>query len=435
VTGQAASPFSPRVVLAMLLFGALAFVATLYFIGAGELGGDLNDGGGHAGATGLNGYAGLAQLLEHRGYRVSLSRSEARLDERALLVLTPPLDTDIKELNRIIDARRYYGPTLVILPKWLAMKLPARLDIKAEPGWVSLAGAAAPDWAADLMGDKALRPKLQPLKGDEARWSGMGLAGALPDPASVLSAEGDDLVPLVSDGGSRTLAGYWDDSGDYPALDAAADVHPAADRKVDTDLFPVVIAVEPDLFDNYGLADRNRALAALAIVDATTAGDRRWPVTFDLTLDGLGSSQNLLTLAFSPPFLAATLCLILAALVIGWRAWRRFGPPLAESPAFAFGKRQLAVNGAALIQRSRRLHLLAAPYAAILRGRIGALLGLRPVDDPARGEAEIDRLLEARGLGAHALSTPAEALRTARGPHDLLRGAHALKQLERSLVP
>jgi hypothetical protein len=432
VSAPAASPFNPRVVLGMLLFGAIAFVAALYLAGAGELGGNTNNGGGHAAGRGLNGYAAFSKLLDKQGYQVSLSRSPARLRERSLLVLTPPLGSDVKELNRIIASRRYAGPTMVILPKWLALRVSNRPDIKAKPGWVVLGGAATPQWAADLMKDKALRPKVRKLQGEEDRWSGMGLAGSFPDPNNVLSADGDDLVPLVSDGGSRTLAGYWDDNGDYPALDRAADVVPPEGRRANQNIFPVVIVAEPDLLDNYGLADRNRAMLALAIVKATM-GSRKLPVVFDLTLVGLGSSKNLLTLAFSPPFLAASMCLILAALLIGWRGWRRFGPPLAETPVFAFGKRQLATNGAALIQRSRRLHLLAAPYAAILRARVTRLLGLRMGDNPARGEAEIDRVLEARGLGAHAFSNPAEALRNARGAHDLMRSAHALKQLERSL--
>jgi hypothetical protein len=88
-----------------------------------------------------------------------------------------------------------------------------------------------------------------------------------------------------------------------------------------------------------------------------------------------------------------------------------------------------------LIQRSRRLHLLAAPYAASVRARVARLLGLRASDDSARIDGEIDRVLEKRGLGRDAFSNPAEALRNARGAHDLLRRAQALKQLERSLAP
>jgi hypothetical protein len=427
VSAPATSPFNPRVLLGMLLFGALAFIATLYFVGAGETGGDANNGEAHAAAKGLNGYAALAALLDRQGYRVTLSRSPKRLTDHALVVLTPPLGTNVNELNRVILERRYAGPTLVILPKWFAAKLPHRSGIKAEPGWVALLGSIAPKWAGDLMQDKALVPAAGKLGGNAGYWQGMALQGSLPDAGHVNWVRSDKLVPLVRDGADHTLAGYWDDNGLYPSLDAAAGVTQNEDEP-NRNIWPVVIVAEPDLVNNYGLADRQRALLALALTDAAMMSHRDLPVVFDLTLDGLGGSRNLLTLAFSPPFLAATLCLILAALVIGWRGYRRFGPPFAAAPVFAFGKRQLAVNGAALIQRSRRLHLLAAPYAAMLRARIAAALGLRLAD-----EAEIDRLLEIRGLGQHAFSRPAEALRGAHGATDLLRSAQALKQLERNV--
>jgi hypothetical protein len=433
VSARDASPFNPRTVLGMLLFGALAFIATLYFTGAGATGGTDNNGGNHAAGRGLNGYAAFAQLLGKQGYKVSLSRSPAQLASRSLLVLTPPLAADPDKLNRIINRRRLAGPTIVILPKWLAAKIRASAEVKAEPGWVVLFGAVAPKWARDLIEKDSFKPEIDKLAGDDAHWNGMGLGGSFPDSGRVMSVKAKNLVPLVRDRAGRTLAGYWDDAGDYPLLDEAADVNPAQNRKVDENLWPVVIVAEPDLVNNYGFADQDRALLSLAIVRATMER-HDLPIVFDLTLDGLGSSKNLLTLAFSPPFLAATLCLILAALVIGWRGFRRFGPPLADTPVFAFGKRQLAVNGAALIQRSRRLRLLGAPYAAIQRTRIGRLLGLRGSDNPARTEAEIDRVLEARGLDPHAFTGPAEALRNARGRHELLRHAHALKQLERTLA-
>ena len=416
MSGANASPFNLRVVLGMLLFGAIAFIAALYFAGAGEFGGVTNNGGGHAAGKGLNGYAAFAKLLEKQRYRVSLSRSPARLTEHSLMVLTPPLGADVAELNRIIMRRRYAGPTMVILPKWVAMRIRATTKVKVEPGWVALFGAVAPEWTADLLDKKAFEPALENLKDSGGYWQGLGLEGGFPDDGRVLSVKADDLVPLVWDGTGRTLAGYWDDQGDYPTLDEAGGVNPPDDRKVDKNLRPVVVVAEPDLLDNYGLADRDRAMLALALADAAMEG-RHLPVTFDLTLDGLGSSKNLLTLAFSPPFLAATLCLILA-----------------DMPVFAFGKRQLAVNGAALIQRSRRLRLLGAPYASILRASVARLLGLRGGDNVQRSEAEIDHVLEARGIGAHAFSGPAEDLRNARSRHELLRSAHALKALERTLA-
>ena len=50
----------PRAVLGMVLFGALAFVALLYFIGKGDTGPGPDNGQAHALSHGLTGYAGLA---------------------------------------------------------------------------------------------------------------------------------------------------------------------------------------------------------------------------------------------------------------------------------------------------------------------------------------------------------------------------------------
>jgi hypothetical protein len=433
MSARAASPFSPRVVLSMVLFGALAFLATLYLIGAGGIGRDENDGGGHAAGRGLNGYAALARMLDERGLEVSSSRRAGRMDDEALLVLTPPMSADADELNRILERRHHRGPTLVILPKWYVQKVPSRLDVKSQKGWVQILGAGQPDWASDLGRKGMIKFESGAEESDSSRWEGLGRTGALPDPQHLLTMASDELVPLVRNGEGKALASFWNDGGYYPELAAWAGVAPFDGDDADTAAWPVVIVAEPDLMNNYGMADRNRAMLALTIVDATLEGSEL-PVVFDLTLNGLGNSANLLTLAFSPPFLAATLCLVIAALVIGWRAFRRFGPPLAETPVFAFGKRQLATNGAALIQRSRRLHLLGAPYAALVRERAARLIGLRQTSNAARTDAEIDRVLAARGIDAPRFTESAEAMRRARSPNELLRAAHALKQIERILA-
>jgi len=119
------------------------------------------------------------------------------------------------------------------------------------------------------------------------------------------------------------------------------------------------------------------------------------------------------------------------ALVIAWRAFRRFGPPVAEAPALAMGKRQLARNGAALVERARRLHLLGPPYAALVTARVAEALAIREADPQAR-EAAIARVLAARGL-ADDYAERTEALRRARHSAELLRAASALRTIERTL--
>ncbi|KRA81257.1 DUF4350 domain-containing protein [Altererythrobacter sp. Root672] len=427
---RSASPFSPKMILAVLVVGAGAFLLFLYAIGAGWDGREDRNGGSHAAANGLNGFAGLTRLLKAQGYDVSLSRSKARLQDEVLLVITPDLfQADGEEISRIIRERRYAGPTLLILPKWTAGKADSIRTLNVPRGWVILGGAGEPEFVTEIDGLKNGELRLAKRE----RWYGLDLEGTFPVPDETLGLRGDGLMPLISDKDGEALAGYINDKGVYPYLADAAGIPPldGSEPGVDDSLWPVVVVVEPDLMNNYGLADAKRAEAAVALVE-TTLEDYDLPIVFDLTVAGLGRNENLLTMAFRPPFLAATLCLILAALLIAWRSFRRFGPPVAEAPSFAMGKQQLARNSAALVERARRLHLLGPPYAALVSARIAAALNIREAEPGAR-EAAIARVQALRGLPAD-FPERAEALRNARRPADLLRAAGALRSIERTLV-
>ncbi|OGS50137.1 MAG: hypothetical protein A3J40_02840 [Erythrobacter sp. RIFCSPHIGHO2_12_FULL_63_10] len=413
-----ASPFRPRAVLAIVLFGAMTFIAMLYFIGAGDFGRRENDGEAHAAANGLAGFAGLARLLELEGFEVSLSRSPSGLETPSLLVLTPPQFTDPEDFSEILVKRQFIGPTLVILPKWTTANFPSQLpeevQDKVRDGWVRLIGQQAPDWAGELKPPYAIVLAKEGAGDAARRWEGMGYEGKLPDTVARGAVPGEGQVTRVENALGRAIA---------------LDVQGADGSDLYEDGYATLFVIEPDLVNNYGLSDRERARLAVELVDFANYNDEdERGVVFDLTLNGFGGTQNLLTLAFRPPFLAATLCLMLALMVIGWRAFHRFGPPLSEGPAIAFGKRRLVANGARLILRARRLRLLAEPYIGLSSRRLGARLGLaRP--DPAR----IDGILAARfpdEVGFAALSTQ---LRNARGPAEILRAARALKELERKL--
>ena len=421
---QAANPFSPRVVLGMLLFGALAFLLTLYFIGAGETGNGSNS-SGHGASRGLNGYAALVSLLEKGGYETSLLRNEGSLASRGLLILTPPHNADGKDLEKIVSRRRYAGPTLVVTPKWYAAPLP-RTAKGAKKGWVGLFGSGSPEW-------KGFADDVSVSIGKAKGWRGAALSGKLPDETQVQSgSRNSHLISLVRTGdGKRVLAGYIADGGYYPALNRLAGIDPDFGGD-DENLYPLVFVFEPDLLDNYGMASEANAQLAAKLIEAT-AEDSDGKVMFDLTQNGLGRAMNLLTLAFKPPFLAATLCLVIAATVIGWRAFRRFGPPLAEAAAIPFGKRQLVENAAGLIRRTRRLHLLGPPYAALMRRRIADALGLQWGQNTAAMDGSIDHALATRGATGTPFFALTEKLAHARSEHELLRAANALKQIERML--
>jgi hypothetical protein len=425
-----ANPFSRWAVLAIVLLGAGLGVALLYMIATGTGMGSANDGGAHAEGKGLNGYAALAGYLERRGYAVSRVRNEGALTRPGLLVLTPPAGAEGKEIDKIVAQRRTIGPTLVIAPKWQAMPVSRRdRSSGAKDGWVRLWGNRPPNWPGFL---DTLSVRVTPLSTAQAGWQGAGLAGALPA-RMVLSGAGTGLVRIVASRDDKlTLAGYMDDGGTYPGLDALAQdrVLHAGERQ---GRYPIILVFEPDLIDNYGMARFENARLAEALVRASgvPAGG---PVVFDMTLPGYAGAQNLLTLAFTPPFLAATLCLLLAALVVGWRGFLRFGPPLAPDRVIAFGKRALVSNAAGFVRRSRRLHLLGGPYADRIRDRLAAALALPRTLDPAGTDAAIDRALAARSPETEPFSVTAARLRAARRPTDLLKAARDCHALERMLT-
>ncbi len=488
MSGSRSSPFSPRVALALVLGGALAFIALLWVVGSGMADPEPQPSGAHVEGKGLVGYAALSAYLKARGFEVSETRSRGKFQQPGLLVLTPLHQTKAEELNRAIQDHRQSGPTLLIMPKWMAVQLPPEaraLNPKAKPGFVRLIRPSPPRWKGfhDEVG--VSMSDLSNEAGDKT-WLGLDHAGPLANPKAVISARGKSLVPLVSAGkGGLTIAAYFDD-GDFsgladlalappqssdqetgaedapaapapPAFDGDTGDEPAQDENSQDDVtpeeavdngpvsvapapsavqqqrYPVIVVFDPDFLNNYGFAHQENAYAAEALV-RTALGGESTQVVFDLTLAGYGRSESLLELAFTPPFLAATLCLLLAAGAALWRAYHRFGPPLLAGRSIAFGKRALVGNAAGLLRRARRLHLVGAPYADAVRERLVKALALPQRLDQATAEAAIDRALHARTGQVNAFSSASFALRNASGPRNILRAAQTLNSLERTLL-
>ncbi|TRD11769.1 DUF4350 domain-containing protein [Erythrobacter insulae] len=416
---RSASPFSRAGVLGIVLVGFAAFIALLYFISAGDTGDRGNTGAAHASATGLNGYAGLVRLLENEQFDVTLSRTPSGLETTDLLILTPPLYSDPEDIAQILEARDYLGPTMVILPKWSASgppnNLPAETADKFKDGWVALGSANTLQWTSELPAPFALTQKIETLEDDEVpQWSGLDQSGEVPTKTIAYAEQSALHDPLITD-----------QSGHILALSVLGE----EDSEYYNNAHWTVFVVEPDLVNNYGLSRQENAAAAIALVQQAGYEGDYSAVTFDLTLNGFGGAENLLTLAFRPPFLAATLCLILAMLSIAWRAFLRFGPAAIGGPEIAFGKKQLVSNGAGLIVRARRFGLLAAPYADLSARRLASRLGLIKHDAEA-----IDAALAVRLPEEEPYSLRADRLREARSSTEILRAAQALRELEGKLA-
>ncbi len=431
--------------LGILIVGMAAFLAMLYFLSTGDTGPDDSaNGEAHAGSNGLIGFAALVELVEADGFSTRISREQNSLQTDHLLILTPPKSADPHALARVLEDRQWSGPTLVILPKWDVAELTQLFQDEnaqdVKDGWVTLNGASAPMWAdapdgplalgvhnGGNGGNSATNEALEAGAGQSSEASKQMFAtrhpldeftGKLPSAAGLFTKPNDAHEPLIVDQEGRTIA-FSLEGEKFSATFEDDDGNPVERTEPSN---RVVFVVEPDLMNNWGLADEKRALAAISIVRSMNYGDFDG-VVFDLTFNGFGGAKNLLTLAFQPPFLAATLCLLLTMLVIGWRAFMRFGPTAVSAPATAYGKARLIANGADLIVRAGRLRLLAEPYIALSARRLALALGL-PRPDPAA----IDAVLVQRQPGEPSLSERADDLRRATKAADILRAARALSE-------
>jgi len=377
MSGASAPAFTMRAVLILVAMAIVGFVSfLLLFAYADELR-PAQNGGTHALSTSAVGFAGLADLVKQTRGNVRMVRREADLGDDVLLVLTPGPGTKPAAIKAILD-RREGLPTLVILPKWIAVPLPGK------PNWVRTTGVIPGSMAA--------------LPLSEVREVTVG------------SPPGEALR-TISGAGLETI---------YAAPDGAALAATVEDSLL-------TIVADPDLFDNQGLATREGAERAMDILDEIGAGGG---VAFDLTLHGFGRNPNLLKLAFEAPFLPLTLCVLVAALLAGWHAMLRFGPAALPKRGVAFGKGALADNGAALLRLARRRHRTGARYAALMRETAAASTGA-----PAglSGDA-LDRYLDRLDPDGEPFSHMAARAADAPDTRRLLDAARDLYQWKRTVT-
>ncbi|MBB4097401.1 hypothetical protein [Sphingomonas kyeonggiensis] len=381
------APFALRTVLVLVAVGVVGFIAFLLLTAYGE---DLKPSqrpGAHALAPSAVGFAGAADLVRRVRGSVKMVRGDGDLDTADTLVITLDPTTDPAALDKILK-RRAELPTMLVLPKWLV--LPRR----DRPDWVMSFGKIPGDKVAEQIGKIA---KVQ-----------------LSDNAEGLrTLSGEGLVPVVTEVGEEE---YLPDFLDARNKMLAARVK---DRQL-------IIVADPDLLDNQGLKTLAGAERAIRLLDAFGQDG----VAFDLTLHGFGQNPNLLKLAFEPPFLPLTLCLLVAALLAGWHAMLRFGPALPEARGVAFGKRAIAENGAALLRLAKRRHRTGDRYAALIRDAAAGATGA-PSNLPAEA---LDRYLDRLDKTGEPFTAMAERAGHAQDTRALLDAARALHQWKRTVT-
>lgn len=298
------------------------------------------------------GFAALYRLVDLSGGTATLSASQT--DRPAgLLVLTPNIGTKASQIAAALDGRE--GPTLIVLPKWSAVPQEFRPTRENRRTTLPLQAIAA------IVRDLSPITVQQGESGALRYPSGLALAPFHIE-GIVQSIHGDHLATLIeSPGGRAVLAEVMGRN--------------------------IYILADPDLLNNHGLARRQNARAAIALLAALDP-DRPGHVAFDTMLPYGAGGRNVAQLMFEPPFAGVSLALLAAALLAGIATFNRFGPVRREPRALAFGKRALIENIVTLTRSANRTNEGGAAYADTIR-------------DWAARRLSLPRALQGEALDAH----------------------------------
>lgn len=397
---SAESAFNPRLVAGLVAAGILAFIAMMLLIAYG--GQPVAGREGRAGPTSVaaTGFRALMALTSEYYDTALVDDPEEERDD--LLVFAYQERTLPHQVADLLERRRNL-PTLIILPKWMTYPDPD------HRGWVRALGPDVGDVAERAFGgiDVAVQPAGRPRA---AAVEGSGLLSGLrlAVPASAQTVTGKTLTPLAALPGGGALVAQIGEEPHY-------------------------ILADPDLANNQGLRDPERARAALRLIRRINPGGESVDFDAATSATGGGSSKtpSVLRLAFEPPFLVMTLALFFAALLAGLHGAFRFGPVVAEARSIALGKSALVENSAGLIRLAERETRLGAAYADVVRQDTARLTGA-----PAWLQgADLDRYLDRLGrAGAPAFSELAASLLAARDRHGLMAAARALHQWKKEII-
>jgi hypothetical protein len=402
VSATAASqPFNPRLIAGLVAAGILAFIGFVVLTAYSGNFRSGRDGRAHALSVSAVGFKGLVDLVNLTGGDAALARADDLFDSEDLVVVTVNEETEKAALAELLE-RREAKATLLVLPKWAVQPHPFRRAwvTKLGAGSTFPLGRALPDWL-ELELDR-LDKVGAPLVGREF------LEGVrMPPPHEIVqTVAGESLEPLLTAGTNRIVLARVAEQG------------------------PLYILADPDLLNNQGLRDRERARAAVALLDQLNSTDAE-SVIFDLTLSGFGEQQSMLRLAFEPPFLALTVAVLIAGLLAGLHGVASFGPRAREARAIALGKAALVDNSAGLVRLARREHRVGSHYADVVRDAAAHDAGAPATLSGADLEAYLDRVGRP---GAPPFSELASAVRAAGDPQTLLGAARALFQWKKDMA-
>jgi hypothetical protein len=397
-TSASASPISARVAAILIAVAAISFGAVLVMSGWAPEMRDRNQAGDHPYSTSAIGYNGLVRLLESVDYPVEVSRLESDLESRSwgLMIITLPAYGGLY----VLDDKNLQPMTLAVLPKWLGRTDPMNATRQADTRFID---------ARDLNDTlRAVYPQAEILR--------VPVPGRIETPFGETTIKPDVRLQLIKDPSLETIIGT--DGGALLAYDGTRGVYLLSD---------------PDMLNTFGLAQRENARFAVQLIDFLRY-DADEPILLDATLHGFERSENLLKMLFSVPYIGATLVALAAALLLGWAATIRFGPPLSEARAIALGKQALADNSAGLVTMARREAKMAPGFLALVRRRLAREIGAPKTLTEAQVSDMFDRLGPDPETGRVFSQMEAELKEPATGREDLLAKARALYRWRKEII-
>jgi hypothetical protein len=296
---------------------------------------------------------------------------------------------------------------LIVMPKWEVAPDPVR------PAYVRKVDALRdPGWAAQLLNQYAATNGLNRRGGGSRpvlRGAGGPFAAGTYLPLGQIdrlqTLEGEGWAPALVDERGRMVLAY-------------------SKKRPD-----VLVLADPDLLNNQGLAQLDNARAGMAVLQALNG---EGAVRFDVTLNGLGRGRSIGRLMLEPPWLAATLCALAAAVLMGLQALARFGPAKEQGRAIALGAGALVDNSAGLVRMARKEAALAPQYVELSKVLVARAAGGGRVLAEADNDAWLAELARRRDQAAPD-ELAAEAAR-ARSPDDLLALGQKLYRWRREMT-
>ncbi len=435
--------FRPITVAILLAIGVAGFVGTMIL---GAFAPDLRsgqNGGAHAMSKSATGYSVIVALAQATGRNPRIVRDTHLFTTPDLLIATP--ESGATDISAAIQDRDY-KPTLFVFPKWMTAQ------DEDHPGWARRhgllplsepIGVLAPGTNFTMRREKTDGrlltntglPADVTLRAPRIMQVITGIKPSEPDEDEDEDEHSEHqqvLHPLLTDGKGGIVLGRLGDEQRY-------------------------ILADPDLINNMGLRDADQAAAALAMLDALdqrkvnsgcptsrhpglepgsrclspasgrsgtpgqARGDDSIGIAFDVSFNGFGRAQSPLKLLFEPPFVAMTITLAAAVLLVALNALARFGPIAPRARAIAYGKAVLVDNSAALVRKAGREAKMGARYAAVIRDRAARIFGA-----PARlKDAALVAYLDKLG-GRTPFSTLMREAEAATDRRALLNAARAL---------